>query len=426
MKIVALAGIALVGVAVLAAPKHESKAAPKKTTYAGSVAAILNRSCVRCHRPGEVAPFSLVGYSNAKKWANSIALATQSRQMPPWKAVKGFGEFRSDYSLSDADIATLRAWAKSGAPHGSEKEPKAPTFRPGWELGEPDFILQAPKPYHLPAEGQDVYRNFVIKTPFTTDQWVKGLDVQAGNRAVVHHVIVFIDEKGYSERLEAKNKDGQPGYTTFGGVGFLPSGSLGGWAPGLNKGLTPPGTAFKLKAGARLVLQVHYHLSGKPETDQTKVALYLAKEPITTPMRLAWLLDYSIKIPAGEANYKPVMERKIRQDITLYSAMPHMHLLGKSMKATVIFPDGSQKPLVWVDDWDFNWQMSYALKEPMFIPKGSRIRVEARFDNSAENLRNPSSPPRNVEFGEQTTDEMFLLLCVFSSPDPTKLPYEFG
>lgn len=396
----------------------EAPPADGKATYAEHVAQIFNDHCVTCHRPGEVAPFSMMDYANAKKWAPMIEQAASDRRMPPWKAVHGFGEFKDENRLTEVEIETIRRWVKAGAPRGaSEKEPVPPVFNPGWRLGPPDLELQPEKEFKLEAEGDDVYRHYVLKTNFKETKYVKAMDVKPGNKQVVHHVIAFIDERGVSHAKDGQG--GQPGYNTNGGgPGFIPNGSFGGWAPGVQVAATPPGTAFELKPGATIVLQVHYHKSGKPETDLTKVGLYFAKEKIERVMEIAWMANPFFRIPAGAEAHPVNLNFPIPADVTLYSVMPHMHLLGRSMKAAAVFPDGTTRPLIFVDDWDFNWQLVYALKEPMKLPKGSKVRIEAVYDNSTKNPFNPHSPPKPITWGEQTTDEMFLLVAAYTLDNP--------
>lgn len=395
-------------------PKALAKA-PDKPTYAEHVAPILNNHCVTCHRPGEVAPFSLIGYDNAKKWAAMNSVVTHSKQMPPWKAKAGYGEFADDAQLNAAQIETLKRWNDQGAPRGNKaKEPKPPTFNPEWALGKPDLIVSQKAPYLLTPEGTDEYRNFVIPTNFKEPMWVKAMDVKPGNARTVHHVIVFLDTRGQSEKLQAQTKDGREGYETFGGVGFIPNGSFGGWAPGLQARTLPAGKAFKLEPGTRLVMQVHYNKTGKAETDLTKVGLYFAKEAVEQEVELAWMFNVFLRIPAGVKDHKQVYTQNISEDITVYSVMPHMHLLGKEMKAWVEKPDKSITPLIHVQNWDFNWQLNYMYKEPVKIPKGSKVFVEAIYDNSADNPNNPSSPPKQVNVGERTTDEMQLLVASYT------------
>lgn len=393
----------------------KKKAVPANPTYAEHIAPIINDHCVQCHRPGEVAPFSLLGYENAKKWATMISTVTHAKQMPPWKAVEGYGEFQDVNTLAPEEIETLKRWDANGAPRGDKKkEPAEPKFSSAWALGNPDMIIQAKEPYKISAEGTDEYRNFVIPTNFKEARYVTAMDVKPGNARVVHHVICFLDTKGAAAKLEAKNHDGQAGYETFGGVGFLPDGSLGGWAPGFRARIAPTGRAFRVEPGTTIVLQVHYNKSGKPETDQTKVGLYFAKEPVKQEMQIAWLFNPLLSIPADAAAHKATYVRPIQSDITIWGVMPHMHLLGKSMKAWVEKPDGTKVPLIYVDNWDFNWQLGYAFKEPVKVSKGSKIVVESIYDNSAKNPRNPTNPPKRVNVGEKTTDEMMLLVAVYT------------
>jgi hypothetical protein len=396
-------------------PASNGKA--KVPTYAGDIASLLNERCVSCHQPGEVGPFSLIGYENAKRWANMAAFVTERRQMPPWKAVEGFGEFQDENRLSESEIAMIKAWAEAGAPRGNAKaEPKAP--RPvakSWTLGEPDFIAQPARPYKLAAEGEDVYRHFVVDPKLDKPAYINAVDVRPGNRAVVHHVIVFLDRGKSAERLAAANTDGQEGYSgSGGGVGFLPSGSLGGWAPGIRARYLPEGTAYRIDPGTKLVLQVHYHKSGKEELDQTKVGIYFSEEAPKYEMNLNWIFNFGVNIPPNEKKYKLNRTYTYGRDVTLYGVMPHMHLIGKSMKSWLEFPDGSTKPLVHVDDWDFNWQLNYVFKEPIKVPAGTKQHVEAIYDNSTDNPRNPNNPPKRVKWGEETNDEMFLMITQYT------------
>ncbi|MBS1718459.1 MAG: ascorbate-dependent monooxygenase [Armatimonadetes bacterium] len=389
----------------------DSPKAKKNPTYAGEVGRLLNTKCVECHRPGQVAPFSLIGYDNARKWADQIAEVTGRRIMPPWKAVHGYGDFQGERLLSQDEIDTLKNWSEAGAPRGDAKsEPKPPKFESEWALGKPDMIVTADKEYHLSAEGDDVYRNFILKPKFDKATWVDGVDVRPGNPKIVHHVILYLDNKGAARKLEQATKDGQLGYTSFGGPGFVPTGGLGGWAPGLAPQRSRPGTGILVQPGSEIVMQVHYHKSGKPETDQTKVAIYFPKVQPKEEIKSLWLFNFSIKIPAGEAHSDQSITHTLKNDMTVFTVMPHMHLLGRSMKAEATLPNGKVVPLIRVDDWDFNWQLSYRYKQPLFLPKGTVIKVDAVYDNSIHNPRNPSNPPKTVWWGEQTTDEMFILI----------------
>jgi hypothetical protein len=415
-KWVVLGGLGL-GAIVLAGiagqPPVVSEATP---TYATEIAPVLFEKCTPCHRPGQVAPFSLMNYEDAQRRSATIARVTEQRFMPPWKAVAGYGNFKHENRLTNEQIATIKEWHEAGAPRGdASKEPKPPTFGTEWALGKPDILVSADRDYKLAAEGEDVYRNFVIKTDFKEPRWIRAIDVAPGNREVVHHVIAFLDEGDRAKGLEASANDGQPGYeTSGGGVGFMPNGALGGWAPGLQPFATPKGSAFLLKPGTSIVLQVHYHKSGKEETDRTKLALYFAAEEIEKEMRLAWIANPFFTLPAGDAKKTVNMAFTLPFDATAYGAMPHMHMLGKSMRAWIELPDGREMPLVHVADWDFNWQLSYEFDKPIKIPAGSTIRATATYDNSATNPKNPHNPPKEVRWGEQTTDEMALLIVSYT------------
>lgn len=407
---------AAAGIWLAATPAPNLAPEPANATYADNVAKILNDHCVDCHRPGEVAPFSLVGYDEAAKRAPMIAYVVDAKRMPPWKPVHGFGEFLDENRLTPEEVATLKQWAADKAPRGdASNEPPAPKFASaGWTLGEPDLVLSASKAFKLPAEGQDIYRNFVLKTNYKDTQWVRAMDVRPGNNAVVHHVIAFVDEKNRSHGLEERTQDGQDGYSTFGGPGFNPDSSFGGWAPGLRARSTSPGTAFRLAPGATVVMQVHYHLSGKPEADQTRLGLYFAKEPVAQEMRLAWMANPLFRIPAGAKNHEVKLNFPIPADVTMHAVMPHMHLLGRDMKAEAVLPNGETRPLVWIDDWDFNWQMNYVLKQPLKLPRGSSVRVVGHYDNTDANPNQPNNPPKAITWGEETTDEMFLFIGAYT------------
>jgi hypothetical protein len=388
------------------------------------VAPIINEHCVSCHRPGDVGPFSLIGYENAKKYSSMISDSTEAKRMPPWKAVHGYGEFLDENVLTADKKELLKKWHEGGAKRGDKsKEPKPPKFpATEWILGKPDVILSSKKPYKLDSEGDDVYRNFVFDLGNTEPVYVTAMDVLPGNRKVVHHVIAFLDAQGQSVKREQRNTDGQEGYsTTGGGIGFMPSGALGGWAPGVRPRHTGQGMAFVVQPGTKIVAQVHYHKSGKSEVDQTKLGLYVTKEKPKQTADIYWAANPMFRIPAGAENHKVAWTETVPTDATIYTVMPHMHLLGKSMKAKVIMEDGKEIPLVFVDKWDFNWQLVYALKEPLFVKRGTKISVEAYYDNSTKNLNNPNATPKAVTWGEQTTDEMALLVVGYAAGKPITL-----
>ncbi len=417
-----LAGTAVKNAQVLAIgcairrPEKAVATAPGVPTYAKEVAPILRAKCEGCHRPGEVAPFSLQNYQQASAWASDIKRYTQNHQMPPWKPEHGYGDLRDEsrINLNDSERLTLAKWADANAPLGDVRQLPAPRkFISGWQLGTPDLVIQPDKEYHLAADGDDVYRHFVVKTNFTEDRYLSAVEVRPGNRAVVHHVICYVDSnpdsdgKYATEKLEAKEHDGQPGYSAFGGPGFVPTGIMGGWAPGNDAQLLPDGIGIFVPKGSRLSLEVHYHKDGKPETDLTKLGVYFCRSTVNKKISGIFALNFGFKIPPGAARHEVKAVSTIPEDSHILVVTPHMHLLGREMKVWAELPDGTEKPLVWVKDWDFNWQNSYYLKEPLAAPKGTKIHLVAYFDNSPDNTRNPNrNTPRTVGWGEQTTDEM--------------------
>lgn len=387
-----------------AAPKNDAKA---RLTFARDIAPIIQSKCASCHRPGEVAPFSLLSYEDVSKHAKQIAMVTKSKFMPPWKA-DSHGEFMDERRLTDEQINTINAWSDAGSPMGDPKDmPPAPKFPSGWKLGPPDKVVGLTEAYKLEAEGRDVYRCFVIPTDLTEDKFVSAVEVHPGNRAVVHHVIAYLDTSGAARKLDEKEPG--PGYTTSGGgPGFIPAGFLGGWVPGNEPRHLPDGTGSFVAKGSDIVLEVHYHKDGKPETDQTQIGIYYCKKPVDKRMRMMPVINPFFKIPAGADNHPVNASNAVFRDITIVNIIPHMHLLGRNMKVTATTPDKAEKPLINVPDWDFNWQMTYTYKDPVKLPAGTKISLIAHYDNSTKNLRNPNKSPRDVGWGEQTTDEMCL------------------
>lgn len=377
-------------------------------TFNKDVAPIIYKNCVGCHRPGEVAPFSLLSYGDVKKRAKQIKNVTSDRVMPPWQAEAGHGEFLDERRLTEVEISKIRMWVEQGAVEGEAKDlPPAPKFTDGWQLGEPDLVLKMSEAYDVPAEGRDVYRCFVIPVNIPEDKFVKAVEYRPGNRRVVHHAIFYLDGSGKGRELDAQQEG--PGYTHFGGPGFPPSGGLGGWAPGVRPRPLPDGVARLLRKGSDLIVQTHFHPSGKPEKEQSTIGIYFSKEPPKKLLLPVTLGTHLIDIPAGEKNYRIHDEFTTPVPLQVVGIVPHAHLLGKEMKATAVPPDGTKKPLLWIKSWDFNWQEQYRYAKPFTLPANTKIEMDFSYDNSADNPNNPSSPPRRVRFGEGTTDEMAFL-----------------
>jgi hypothetical protein len=394
--------------------------APNTPTFNKDIAPILYQNCVTCHRPGEVAPFSLISYTDAKRWAPMIAQATGAHIMPPWKAEPGFGDFADARVLKASQIATLKEWAAAGAPEGDAKDkPAPPKFNEGWPLGPPDLVIEMPAAASVPAEGNDIYRCYVIPMDLKEDMAIAAVEIRPGNRKVLHHTIIYTDtSSSHDGRKRATAETGGASYTCYGGPGIPQAGMMGGWAPGATVKRLPEGYARVVPKGADLVVQNHYHPDGKAETDKTTIGIYYQKGPIKEQFFSIPLLQRGLQIPAGESHYRVTTSFTTPIDLEVTSVAPHMHLLGREMKVTATLPNGEVKPMVWIKDWDFNWQGGYIFKEAMPMPKGTRFDVEAFYDNSPSNPRNPSTPPKAVGWGEATTDEMCIAFIGFMTPKP--------
>ncbi|MFO0965627.1 MAG: redoxin domain-containing protein [Gemmataceae bacterium] len=395
-----------------------------KVTFHRDVEPILQSHCQQCHRPGEVGPFSLMTYKQAVSWSDLVQDYTKKRLMPPWKPTESV-TFHNDRRMSQKEIDTIAAWVDSGMPEGDPKDaPPAKKFTEGWLLGTPDLVLTAEADFTLGPTGRDLFRCMVLPTNLSEDKYVVAVETRPSNPRVVHHVLLFVDNTGQGRKLEAKAQkdrlkdpdavDVGPGYTVSMGVGFTPQGGLGGWAPGQIGRYLPEGTGYPLRKGSDVIVQTHFHRNGRLEKDRTQIGLYFAKAPVKNPLQggvvaggsgtgLARLL---FSIPAGAEKFKLHGESWARDDFKLLTISPHMHMLGKEIKLTMTPPDGKKETLIYINDWDYNWQETFTLKEPLAVKKGTRFEVEAIYDNSAKNPHNPFNPPQRVTFGEQTTNEM--------------------
>jgi hypothetical protein len=393
--------------------EEPAKVTSVAVTYANQVQPILRANCEPCHHANGPAPFTLANYKQARSWAKMAKIVTQDGRMPPWKPAANFGHFDGERRLTNAQIATLAKWADAGAPLGDAQKVLPPqSFPNGWMLGEPEQTIQPDTTYHLAAEGDDVYRCYSVDPSVSEDRWLSGLEVRPGNMAVVHHVIVFLDKRGVSKAMD--DADPEPGYhSSGGGVGFLDAEFVGGWAPGNYPRLVPDGMGIRIPKGSRLVIQVHYHKNGQAESDLTRIGLHWAKAPVDKPIHVAPILNAGFKLPPGKKDIPVHAEMTAPADVHLLGVLPHMHNRGSSIQSTAVRPDGSTEPLIKIADWDFNWQDSYFYKQPIALPKGSKINLEATYDNSADNPKNPD-PTAEVGWGEQTNDEMCLMFAIYT------------
>ncbi len=404
-------------------------------TFTRDVAPILYKHCASCHHPNDIAPMSLITYQDVRPWAASIKDAVLSRKMPPWKADPAIGKWSNDPSLSDSEIATVKSWIDGGKPEGNPKDlPPAPQFVEGWRAGKPDVVVSIPR-FKLESTGPDEYSYITVPTNFTEDRWVVSAELRPGNRKIVHHAHVFVveeekttadmkptPEQEYGKWLHVNEgtlsfirpdapviDDGcaRDDNGVFPGTHQSDLGSLlASYLPGRGPDIYPQGTARLVKAGSKLNFQIHYsRATGKVEYDETAVGLIFAKEPPKTIARRIDLSNHMFLIPANDPDQEVTECHTFQKDIWITSLTPHMHLRGKAMRIQVTYPDGRTETLLDVPHYNFNWQITYRAAAPLFIPKGTRLRIDAHFDNSPNNPLNPD-PAKSIRWGAASETEM--------------------
>lgn len=402
------------------APAPAAKVVP---TFTEHVAPIVFQSCTSCHRPGEAAPFPLLNYADTKKRGKMLQKVVTARYMPPWHPEPGHGEFKHPLRLSDADVATFDAWVKGGMPEGpADKLPKLPEYPEGWQLGEPDMIVRMLEPFDVPASGRDIYRNFVLPMGLPDDKYITAIEVRPSARSVLHHVLFFVDEERTGQTEEAK--DSKPGFGGGGRMLLLPM--VAGWAVGGRPEHLPEGLGIHLKKGADLMIQSHFHPSGKKEKEQTTFGIHFADQPPTRTLVSIQLPPLfgrfaNLDIPAGDKDWLLADEFELPCDVDTIKVGGHAHMLCRSMRLSAELPDGKKEPLFLIKDWDFDWQNDYTYAAPVRLPKGSKLKAEIRYDNSKDNKDNPNKPPKRVQWGRETTDEMGSITLVVVPADEKDL-----
>src|ERR1700730_11562695 len=419
------------------------------TLFAGDVtftdiAPILYKHCAGCHHANDMAPMSSLTYQQTRPWAAAIRESVLTRQMPPWKADSHYGKWSNDWSLSDDEIAMIKAWVDQGSKEGDPTRlPKPPVFSTDWKIGKPDAIL-AIQPHTITATGPDEYEQFTVPTNFTEDKWVVAAELRPGNLKIVHHAHVFVVEPDSETDKGAKkegSKDAQSEYAKWLIVNekklswirpeapviddgcvvddnsywpgkkprdaqFGTWGMLSSYLPGRVPDIFPEGTARKIAAGANLSFQIHYSkATNKPATDVSSVGLIFAKEPPREVATRGQLSNYLFRIPAGDPNVEVTECHTFQQDMYWTTLTPHMHLRGKDARFDVTYPDGRKETLLFVPHYNFNWQITYRMSEPKFIPKGTRLAIISHFDNSPNNPLNPD-PNQVVRWGGASEMEM--------------------
>jgi len=366
-----------------------------KLTFTKDVAPIFYNRCVECHRPGEVAPMSLITYSDARPWAKAVKQKVLDRSMPPWLAAAENSHFKNDRRLSQKEIDTITAWVDGGAVKGSDADlPAPPKFEEGWAIGKPDAVLSLEETVPVPAEGVIPYKYLTVQTNFNEDKWVQAAEIRPGNRKVVHHIIVFVQEPGAKTELTGENR---------GGRGF----KLCGYAPGEQPKVFPPGTARLIKKGSKLSFQMHYTPDGEATTDRSYIGLIFSKTPVSNIALTGTATNAKFIIPPGDGNFEVRSSWTAPEDVRIIDLMPHMHVRGKDFMYTAVYPDGKSQVVLNVPRYDFNWQLLYQFREPLFLPKGTRLDCVAHFDNSSRNKYNPD-PNKEVRWGDQTWEEMMI------------------
>jgi len=391
-------------------------------TFTRDVAPVLYANCVECHRAGEIAPMSLITYAEVRPWARAIEKQVRDGVMPPWHADAPHGTFRNERSLTSPQKDIIARWAAAGAPEGNAADlPPRPTFAEGWRIGTPDVIFEMQEDYAVPARGTIEYENFYIPTNFTEERWLQAIEARPGNRALVHHILVYYEAPPDGPRtppiLQTNREDNRLPERPAGNRPVrpteFPSRLLATYAPGTNPQAFPAGTALRLAPGGTLHLQLHYTANGTAGTDRSRVGLIFAKTPPPEEIRASQFLNARLSIPAGAVDHQVSTDVAFVQDATVWGLFPHTHVRGKRWSYTLELPDGTTKPLLSVPKYDFNWQTYYMFQEPIRVPKGARIRSTAWYDNSAANRSNPD-PKVDVKWGDQTWEEMQYTGILFS------------
>jgi tetratricopeptide (TPR) repeat protein len=380
-------------------------------TFSKDIAPILFQYCAPCHRPGEAGPFSLLSYEDARKHAEQIAIVTGRRYMPPWPPEPGYGDFAGAKRLTDEQIDLFARWVKTGMAEGDRAEiPPTPHFVQGWQLGQPDLVLHMRQPYQMAASGEDVFRNFVIPVELKETKWIRAMELRPGSKRVVHHANLIVDHARMLRQRDGH--DGQPGFpgmdveTEVSGE-FDPDSHFLFWKPGSPPQEEPEDMGWKLDPGSDLIVNLHLQPTGKPETVDVAVGLYFAVRPAKRfPMLLQLEHDGALDIPPGAARFAVTDHLKLPIAVDLLAIYPHAHYLGKQIEAWAQLPDGSRRALLRINDWNINWQATYTYQHPISLPAGTLVEMRISYDNTENNPRNPSHPPKRVHGGNRSTDEM--------------------
>lgn len=390
-----------------------------QVTYTKQIAKIIYNKCTSCHRTGEIGPFNLTSYQETRLRANSIKAVTKSRYMPPWKADPSYQRHIGESFLSDEEIQLIADWVDGGTPYGTaSEEPPLPIFPTGSALGVPDTIITFKQKHLHKGNGKDEYRYFVLPTAYGEDKVIKAIEVRPGNAKIVHHALIFQDVAGTARSFDAKTPEyGFEGMTGFSDEQVIFYDQYPGYAPGTKTIFYPDGIGQLLNKGADIVMQIHYAPTTVDYSDSTSVNIFFAKkeEKITRYVDDMIMLPFNLVSGPFSFNIPRNTTRTFEgrmtmaSDLSLVGIYPHMHMLGKNWEVWLQRPDGTRENLIRINDWDFNWQSNYYFRKYIKAPKGSVVVAKATYDNTSANPNNPTIPPKNVSWGENTTDEMFFL-----------------
>lgn len=379
---------------------------PKGTiTFNSHIAAVIHQRCAPCHHPGSPAPFDLLTFQDVQKRLKLVLEVTGKRQMPPWLPEPGFAEFAGERRLTAGELGMLQQWAAEGAAEGPPgTAPKSPEWPEGWLLGKPDLVLKMDRPYILGPEGPDVYRNFVIPVSLEKDRFVRALEILPGNPRAVHHAFVLLDESASYRRED--RREATPGFPGMSSRARMPAGPFLGWQPGKVPFMPPDSLSWRLPKTNDLIVQLHLNRTGKPEPVQTMLGLHFTETPpLDTNIKFK-LTSLSLDFPAGASNAVVTDSFTLPVDADFLAVNPHAHYLAREMQGWAILPDGTKKWMLWIKQWNFNWQGEYRYAQPVSLPKGTTLHLQYTYDNSTNNVRNPNRSPKRVVYGDQSSDEM--------------------
>lgn len=394
-----------VAVVTVTTLSHGAVWSAEPVTFNKDIAPIVFDHCAICHRPS-AGPFPLLTYEDVRARARQIVDVTERRFMPPWKPEPGYGEFAGERRLREEQIAVIRQWVEEGMIEGDARAlPPLPKWSSTWRYGAPDLIVSMPEPYVLRADGPDMFRAFVLPIPISVRQHVKAWEFRPGNTRVLHHATMQIDATDRSRRLD--EQDPEPGYEGLMAHSALaPEGYFLDWAPGHTPYVAGEGMAWPLEKGSDLVMTLHLRPSGKIEQVQASIGLYFSETPPTRIPAMIRLTRQTLDIPPGEHRYAVSDSYTLPVDVDAYTVQPHAHYLAREVRGFARLPDGAIRSLIFIKDWDFDWQDVYRFTTPVFLPAGTTVGMEWTYDNSVENVRNPHHPPRRVTYGQQTSNEM--------------------